>query len=119
MIGSSSTERALLQRLAQRQRAADLERERRQIDVVIGAVDQRHLEIDHREAGQHAGPEHGFEPLLDAGDVFLRHRSADDVVLELEASRRRQRLGHDLDLRELAGAAGLLLVRVVDGDRLA
>src|SRR5262245_18560971 len=110
--------RALLQGLAQRRAGADFERERRRIDVVVFAVDQRHLEIDHREAGEHAGAEHRLEALLDAGDVLLRHRSADDLILELEAAGRRQRLGDDLDLRELAGAAGLLLVRVIDRDLL-
>jgi hypothetical protein len=86
---------------------------------VIGAVDQRYLEINHREAGEHARTQHRFESLLDAGDVFLRHRSADDIVLELEPGGRRQRLGDDLDARELPGSAGLLLVGIVDGNRLA
>jgi hypothetical protein len=47
---------------------------------------------------------------------LLRHRTADDLVLEHEAGGRRQRLGQDLDAGELAGAAALLLVRIVDGD---
>ena len=77
-----------------------------------------HLEIDHREAGEHARAEHRFEALLDARDVFLRHRAADDLVLELEALARLVRLDDDLHARELAGTAGLLLVGVIDGDRL-
>src|SRR5215510_5641079 len=49
---------------------------------MIGAVVRRHLEVDHREAGEHARAEHRLEALLDARDVFLRHVAADDVVLE-------------------------------------
>ena len=85
---------------------------------MIFAVDQRHLEVDHREAGEHAGAEHRFQALFDARDVLLRHRAADDFVLELERRAGRRRLGDDLDRRELAGAAGLLLVRVVVLDLL-
>src|SRR5450830_604190 len=105
---------ALLQRLAQGAARADFERQRRRIDVVIAAVDQRHLEIDHREAGEQAGTEHRFETLLDAGDEFLRHRAADNFVLEYKTATRRQRFADDLDLGELPSTAGLLLVLVID-----
>src|SRR5690606_286672 len=57
------------------------------------------------------------ESLQDARHVLLRHRTADHLVLELEARTRRQRLEAELDAGELAGAAGLLLVRVVVLDR--
>src|SRR5581483_7539877 len=79
------------------------------------AVDQRDLEIDHREAGKDARSQNRFETLLDARDELLGHRAADDLVFELEAGARRQRLSDDLHGRELASAASLLLVRVVDG----
>ena len=62
-------------------------------------------------------------PFLDRRDVFLRHRAADDLVLEHDAAVPLQRLEGDLHLGVLAGAAGLLLVRVGlgvrPGDRLA
>ena len=59
-------------------------------------------------------PSTRFEALLDAGDELLRHRTADDLRLEHEARAGLVRLGDDLHARELAGAARLLLVRVVD-----
>src|SRR6266436_6636662 len=110
--------RALLQRLTQRRARADFEGERRRIDVMIGTVDQRHLEIDHREPRQDARSQDRFEALFDAGNVFLRYRSTDDFVLELEASSRRQRFGDDFDASKLARPAGLLLVGIIDGDPL-
>ena len=64
-------------------------------------------------------PSDAFETLLDGRDEFLRHRAADDLVLELKARAGRGRLGNDLDARELAVTAGLLLMRVVDGRRTA
>src|SRR5690606_3149154 len=59
------------------------------------------------------------EALLDAGDVFLRHRTADDLRLELEATALTGRRDVELDASELARAAALLLVRVVDRRRTA
>src|SRR5258707_246210 len=75
------------------------------------------LQVDDRDAREHAGAEHRLDALLDARDVFLRHVAADDLAVEFEAGPRRKRLQHDLNLRILAGAAGLLLVGVVLGDR--
>src|SRR6185503_12124490 len=73
----------IAQALAHRRTRGDFEGERRGIDFVVAAVDQRHLEIDHREAGKHARTEHGLDALLDARDVFLRYVAADDLALEL------------------------------------
>src|SRR5262249_29900676 len=53
-----------------------------------------------------------------AGNIFPRHGSADDGVLELETAAARQGLEPELDARKLASAAGLLLVGVVVLDRL-
>ena len=80
---------------------------------MVGAVDQRRLDADHREAGERTGRHDAVDALLDAGDVFLRNRAADDLRLEHEVVAFRVRLEHDLDAGELAGTAGLLLVRVV------
>jgi len=60
---------------------------------VIAPVDERDLEIHHREAGNDAGAQHRFEALLDAGNELLRHRTADNLVFEHEAGAGRQRLG--------------------------
>jgi elongation factor G len=68
---------------------------------VIATVDQRHFQVDHREAGEHAGAQHRLQTLLDARDVFLRHCAADHLVLEHEAGADFGRLSHDLDLGEL------------------
>src|SRR5262249_42908235 len=89
------------------------------VDIVIGAVDQRHFEVDDGKTRQHAGPKHGFETLLDSGNVLLRHGAADDFVFKHKAARRGQRFSDDLDASELPGPASLLLVGIVDGDRLA
>ena len=85
---------------------------------MILAVDQRDLDVDHREAGDHASAEHALDALLDAGDVFLRNRTADDLGLEHVATTRLVRLDHEAHGRELAGTAGLLLVGVVHIGRL-
>src|SRR5581483_8408747 len=66
----------------------------------------------------HARTQNGFEPFLDAGDVLLRHRTPDDIVFEFEGRAGRRRLRNDLDRGELAGTAGLLLVRIFVLDAL-
>jgi hypothetical protein len=122
MIGSSSFGPPF-SRSSLKAARGDLERQHRGVDVVEGAVHQGGLEVDHREAGQEAVVLGGLQTLLDAGDVLLRHRAADDRALEDEARPGLARLGHQLHAGELARAAGLLLVRVVDlgalADRLA
>src|SRR5689334_5062183 len=85
---------------------------------MIFAVDERHLEINDREPGNHAGAQNALKPLLHTGDELFRDRAANDLVLELERRSGRSRFGNDLDLRELAGAAGLLLVGVTVLDTL-
>src|SRR6478672_4131438 len=92
----------------------DLKRHDARINVVIGAVDEADLDVEDREAREHAGIDDALHPLLHARDVFLRHIAADHLVLELEALSGLVRLDHELDAGELAGAAGLLLVGVVD-----
>ena len=76
---------------------------------MVGAVRQRHGEIDHRKAQRPA-----FERIphagLDRGDVLARHHAAGDLVLEGEALAARQRLDLDHHVAELAVAAGLLAV---------
>src|SRR5690349_23787387 len=60
---------------------------------------------------------HSFPTRRSSDLVFLRHVAADDLALELVTGSRLLRLEHQLDLGVLAGAAGLLLVRVVLGHR--
>src|SRR6476620_1026371 len=92
----------------------DRERHDARIDVVIGAVDEADLDVEDREAREHSGIDDALHALLYARDVFLRHIAADHLVLELEALAGLVRLDHELDAGELARAAGLLLVGVVD-----
>jgi hypothetical protein len=57
----------------------DFEGQDGRVDIVEGTVDQRGLEVGDRIAGQQAAFLGRFEALLDARDVFLRHRTADDL----------------------------------------
>ena len=77
--------------------------------AVIGAVDQRHRDVDHRKA-ERAVLERVDHALLDRRDVVARHHAAGDLLLEHEAGAARQRLDVEHDVAELAVAAGLLLV---------
>src|SRR5690606_15549602 len=72
------------------------------------------LHVDDREADQHAGIPNTLHALFDARDVLTRHGAADDGAFELVALAGLVRLELQLHARELTGAAGLLLVRVVD-----
>src|SRR3989440_1108462 len=105
---------ALLQRFAECRARCDFEGQRRRVDVVILAVDQLHLDIHHREAGDDARTHDAVEALFDAGDVFLRHRAANDLGFELVPLAGLVRLDDDRHFGELTGTAGLLLVRVLD-----
>ena len=83
---------------------------------MVFAVEQFDLDIDHREAGDHARGQDAVEARFDAGDIFLRHRAAGDLRLELVALAGLVWLDMQLDERELVGAARLLLVRVFELD---
>ncbi len=76
---------------------------------MVLAVEQRHFEIDHRLA-ERAFLQVVAQPFLDGGDEVARHHAAHDLVDEAEARAARQRLDLDLDVGELAVAAGLPLV---------
>src|SRR3546814_4684649 len=85
----------------------------RSVDIVEGAVDQGRLDAQHREACERTRRENAFDALLDARDVLLRNGTTDDLGFEGKFLALRIRFEDDLDARELSGAAGLLLVRVV------
>src|SRR3546814_113962 len=104
----------LLGRLAHAAATGDLERQRRRIDVMIGAVIERRGEIDDREADQRSGLGDLANALLDRRNIFLRDVAALDFVLEDHALAAFARLDRELDPAELARAARLLLVGVVD-----
>ena len=52
---------------------------------VIGAVDQRHMQVDHREA-ERPMLERVDHALLYRRDIVARHHAAGDALLELEAA---------------------------------
>src|SRR6478735_830951 len=95
--------------------ARDLERHLRGVDVVRGTVEDRRLDADHRVPGEDAVLHGIAETGIDRGDVLARDAATRDLVLELVdlVALDLERLDRELDLRELAGPTGLLLVRVV------
>ena len=80
------------------------------VDRVVRAVDERHLEVDERVAGDGAVRRGLDDALLDGRAELLRDGAAEDLVLEDEAAAARQRLEDDLAVAELPAPAGLLLV---------
>ena len=100
---------ALRQRLGDADAAGDAERHVGGIDAVIGAVDQRHRDVDDGKS-QRAVLERVDHAFLDRGDVVARHHAAGDLLLEHEAGAARHRLDVEHDVAELAVAARLLLV---------
>src|SRR3954466_8810302 len=97
-------------------RAGDLESHLRRVDLVVLAVDEGGLDAHQRVAGQDAVLHRVLDALVDRGDVLPRDATTGDAVLELvgrTVAGHLERLDGDLDLRELAGPTGLLLVGVV------
>src|SRR5690606_34969348 len=85
------------QGFAEARTAGDFEREHRGVDVVVGAIDERHLNVNDREADQRASAHDRFDTLADARDVFLGNSAADDGIDEFEALADFTRLDDDLD----------------------
>src|SRR6266571_9116884 len=112
-------------RLLERHRTGDLEGELGRVDLVVGTVGQRHLDVDHRVAGQHAELGGLLAAGVYRGDVLPGDPASGYLVLELvPAAVAAGGLEVDEHASVLAGAAGLLLVGVLDlldlaGDRLA
>src|SRR5262249_50894850 len=80
-------------------------------------------DVDHRVAGEDTRLEGFADALLDRRDVLPRNGAALDLVLELEARSRRQRLDAQEDVAVLATAARLaaqlVFLRDLLADRLA
>src|SRR5690606_9709315 len=75
---------SLLRTLTECCTGCDLKRKNRGVDVVVGTVDQRSLDAEHREASQRTGRQDAFDTLLNAGDVFLGNRTTDNLGFEEE-----------------------------------
>src|SRR5690606_5793286 len=77
------------------------------VHLVVRAVEQRDLDVDHGIAGQHAAAELLLDALVHRRDVLARNHAADDLVLEQVALARLLRLDLDPDVAELAAATAL------------
>src|SRR3984957_16391376 len=96
-------------------RAGDLEGELRGVHLVVGTVGQRHLDVDHREPGEHAELGGFLASGVYRRDVLPRDAAAGHLVLELVATAvAAGRLQVDDHAAELTGTTSLLLVRVLD-----
>src|SRR5438552_15199476 len=97
----------LLHAVLGRHRPSDGEGHLVGVDLVVGAVHQRRLDVDHRESRQDAAIERLDDALLHRGVVFLRDRATHDLVDELESLARLIRFDVDLGVAVLAATTGL------------
>src|SRR5579885_1906209 len=97
-------------RRLQAHRGCDLKRHVRRVDVVIAALEHRHLDIDYRVAGEITLDQRVAHALLHRRDELARNRAADDFILEFKAAAAHQRLDAQPAITILAAAAGLALV---------
>jgi hypothetical protein len=84
------------------------------VHVVVGAEGQGDLDVDHREASQHAVRQRVDQALFHCRDELARHHAALDLVDELEALARFLRLDGEHDVTVLALTAGLTDELAVD-----
>src|SRR3546814_8414733 len=108
----------LRRHFAHRRTASDFERQRRRIDVVIRAVGELDFEVDDREADHVTVFGRLAHALFDRRDIFARNVAALNLVDESDARAAFAGSDADLDAPELARAARLLLVGIVDIDGL-
>src|SRR5580765_7358848 len=115
--------RSLPSGLFERHRTSNFERHFVRVDIVITAVEQRRLDIDHRITGQHSAFERFLNALVDRFDEFLRYRPANDLVDEFVPGPRWLRIEINLRVSVLTATTGLpdvLAFRFgVSADRLA
>ena len=83
---------------------------------MIGAEVQRGLQEHDRITGQNALADAVAQALFDGRDEVLRHAAADGLIGEDHILGLALRLEADVNVAELAVAAGLLLVAAVDLD---
>ena len=96
------------QAVLEREDRGHFERHFVRVHIVVGAIDDIHMDIDHRVAGDDAVEDGFLESFFHSGDVFLRNRATNDLVLDREAFA--ALVGSDLadDMAVLTAAAGLL-----------
>ena len=83
ITGSSRTGLGLACGFLEGHRSGDLECHFVRVDVVVAAVVQRDLDVDHFVAGENAALHRFLNALVDRLDVLLGNRAALDVVDEL------------------------------------
>src|SRR5208282_1638586 len=88
-------------------RAGNLKRHFVRIDVVIAAVEERRLDVDHRIARKYAAFHSLLHALVDRLDEFLRYGAAHDFIDEFVAFARLVWIEINLGVPVLAAAAGL------------
>src|SRR5688572_415056 len=94
-------------RVLERHRTCDLECHLVRVDVVVRAVEQGHLDVYDRVACKHTVSGGFANAFLDGRDVFLRNRTANDRVDELEALPWLGRLELNPHVTILAATTGL------------
>src|SRR5262249_24555381 len=109
---------ALGEALAHANARRGAERENGGIRAVIGAVGQRHLQVDHGEA-ERSARQPVDHALFYRADIVAWHGATHHLLVELETLATRQRLDIKDNVVELTVAARLLLVPAALGDRLA
>ena len=111
----------LLAGLLERHGTGDLERKLRRVDLVIGAVVQRDLDVDDRVTGENTGEHGALNTGIDRGNVFLGDRAADEGVDKLVTLAGLVGLDMDLDVTvltlttALTGVLGILIDSLGDG----
>ena len=90
----------------------DFEGKNARVDIVELAVDERHLEVDHGEAGKRTGVHDRLDALFDARDVFLRNGTTNDARFKRIPFARLSWRDDQLDLCELTRPTRLFLVGV-------
>src|SRR5215218_7206171 len=94
-------------------RGRDLERHLGRVDLVVRAIEDGDLDVDHRVARVDPRVQGLADPHVDRAHVLARDRATDDLVDELVALALLVRLGGEHDVAELALAARLALEQAV------
>src|SRR5688500_4390602 len=102
----------------QRHRAGDLEGHLVRVDLVLRPVDDGHLEVDHRVAGDDAVLHRLLDAGLDRLRPFLAEALAFDLPVEFETRATCERLELGDNVAPLTLAAGLADVAALGLDRL-
>ncbi|GAD09533.1 hypothetical 66.3 kda protein in hag2 5'region [Gluconobacter frateurii NBRC 103465] len=91
---------------------SDFEGQSRRVNVMVLTVKQRELEVHRREASENTRGALHPDALFDCRNVFLRNRTADNLVREDDLVRLVRRSELDLDFSVLTRTTRLLLVGV-------